>query len=114
MRQAGVLAAAGVVALTEMIARLADDHQNARTLAEGLARLPHLAVDLELVRTNMVFFSLAAEAPVTPDEFVTRMRSQANIWLNRNGRRRFRAVTHYWIGPAEVQCFLDTAATIMG
>ena len=56
MRQVGVIAAPGIVALTEMVDRLADDHANARLLAEGLASIPGLAVDLETVQTNMVMF----------------------------------------------------------
>ena len=55
LRQAGVLAAAGIVALQMMVDRLADDHANARRLAEGLAETPGLEVDLEAVQTNMVF-----------------------------------------------------------
>ena len=53
MRQAGILAAAGLIALNEMIERLADDHAHARLLAEGLARLPGVRVDVDKVRTNM-------------------------------------------------------------
>jgi threonine aldolase len=57
MRQAGVLAACGLVSISEpMISRLADDHKNARTLAEGLAKLPGVTIDLETVQTNIVFF----------------------------------------------------------
>lgn len=54
MRQAGVLAAAGVVALRTMVSRLAEDHQNAQRLAKGLAKIPGFQIDLERVRTNMV------------------------------------------------------------
>jgi threonine aldolase len=54
MRQAGVIAAAGIVALQRMVDRLAEDHVNARTLAEGLAKLPGLRVDLATVQTNIV------------------------------------------------------------
>ena len=54
MRQAGVIAAPGIVALETMVERLAEDHRNARRLAEGLAAIPGLAVDLETVETNMV------------------------------------------------------------
>jgi threonine aldolase len=58
MRQAGVLAAAGLVALETMVDRLADDHQNARALAEGLAELPGIDCDLSRVQTNLVYFRL--------------------------------------------------------
>jgi threonine aldolase len=56
MRQAGILAAAGLLALDRMVDRLADDHRNARRLAEGLARLPGIRVDLGRVQTNIVIF----------------------------------------------------------
>jgi threonine aldolase len=58
MRQAGVIAAPGIVALETMVTRLADDHANARRLAEGLARFDALAVDLAAVETNMVMVDL--------------------------------------------------------
>ena len=59
LRQAGVLAAAGIVALKEMTLRLAEDHANARLLAEGFARIPGLAVDMQRVQTNMVMVDVA-------------------------------------------------------
>src|SRR4029453_18975824 len=65
MRQAGVIAAAGVVALEKMVDRLAEDHANARALAERLARIPGLVVDLASVQTNIVIF--AVERPGGPD-----------------------------------------------
>ena len=58
MRQVGVLAAAGLYALDHMVDRLAEDHANARTLAEGLAELPGVRCDLSRVQTNLVYFDL--------------------------------------------------------
>ncbi len=58
MRQAGILAQAGLFALDQHVARLADDHRRARRLAEGLAALPGIELDLALVQTNMVFLRL--------------------------------------------------------
>ncbi len=113
MRQAGVLAAAGIVALTEMVERLADDHTHAKMLAEGLAQIPGIIVQPELVRTNMLFFELADTAPVAPEAFVQRLRDEANIWLSGGYSRRFRAVTHYWIQEADVDLFLKTARAIL-
>jgi len=72
MRQAGVLAAAGLVALETMVDRLAEDHANARRLAEGLAELPGIAIDLDRVQTNIVIFDLRREG-ITPDDLVERM-----------------------------------------
>jgi threonine aldolase len=113
MRQAGILAAAGIVALNEMIERLADDHDHARMLAEGLAQIPGIHVDLEMVRTNMVFFDLTADVPLTGDEFIAQLQTKANIWLGAVAPRRFRAVTHYWLGTAEVERFLETTRIIL-
>jgi len=58
MRQVGVLAAAGLIALEKMVDRLADDHRNARRLAEALVGLPHIRVDLSRVQTNIVIFQV--------------------------------------------------------
>ena len=59
MRQAGILAAAGLVALDTGVARLADDHRRARRLAEGLARVPGLSIDLATVQSNIVRFDVS-------------------------------------------------------
>jgi len=107
MRQAGVLAAAGIVALNEMIERLGDDHANARRLAEGLARLPGVRVDVDRVRTNMVFFELADDVPLAAEEVADRLRETAGVWVGTNGPRGFRAVTHYWIDADDVRVFLS-------
>jgi threonine aldolase len=113
MRQAGVMAAAGIVSLTEMVERLADDHAHAKMLAEGLAEIPGIAVQPELVKTNMLFFELADSASVTPEQFVQRLRDRASIWLSGGYSRRFRAVTHYWIQESDVALFLKTARAIL-
>ncbi|MCA9918947.1 MAG: low-specificity L-threonine aldolase [Anaerolineales bacterium] len=113
MRQAGIMAAAGIVSLTEMVERLADDHAHAKMLADGLAQIPGLMVQPERVKTNMFFFELAETAPVTPADFVQRLQQEANIWLSGGYSRRFRAVTHYWIQEADVALFIKTARAIL-
>ena len=65
MRQAGVIAAAGIVALTEMVDRLAEDHLHARRLAEGIAELPGISIDPAKVQTNIVIFELDHPALAT-------------------------------------------------
>jgi threonine aldolase len=112
-RQAGVLAAAGLVALREMIERLADDHRRAQTLARGLAQIPGIVVDPEAVRTNLVFFRLADEVNLSASDVVESLRARANVWLGDNGARGFRAVTHYWIDDTAVEKLLQTLAVIM-
>ncbi len=65
MRQAGIIAAAGIVALEKMVDRLAEDHANARILAEGLAKLDGIEIDLKRVQTNLVFFALRSRRVTT-------------------------------------------------
>lgn len=113
MRQAGIVAAAGVVALNEMIARLADDHAHARLLAEGLARLPGVQIDVDMVRTNMVFFELADEVPLSAEDIAERLRETAGVWVGTNGPRGFRAVTHYWIDADSVHVFLNGLESVL-
>lgn len=113
MRQTGVLAAAGMVALTQMVDRLADDHARARQLALGLAEIPGLVLDPALVQTNMVFFELADAVALPAGEIVQRLRTLANVWVDTSGPRRFRVVTHYWIDDKAVELFLETLRTVL-
>ena len=99
MRQAGVLAAAGLVALDTMVDRLADDHENARALAEGLAGLPGIDCDLSRVQTNIVYFRL--KNVWNAIGFLAACSSRGLRGGGRGDVVRF--VTHYGIGPADVQ-----------
>jgi len=101
MRQAGVLAAAGVVALETMIDRLAEDHARARHLAQGLASIPGLRLDPGTPHTNMIFCSLSENVSSSASEVATRLAEQG-VRVGLAGRRRFRLVTHYWIEDSEV------------
>ncbi len=109
MRQAGVLAAAGLIALEAMTLRLAEDHANARRLAEGLAALPQIEIALDRVQTNMVFFGLRPDVPVTAPELAERLKRH-NVWIMSMDERRFRAVTHYWIRPQDIDHVLSAIA----
>ncbi len=102
MRQAGVLAAAGIVALTEMRDRLAEDHANAQRLAEGLTALGYRV--LHPVETNIVIFEQPDES--APNERAARWRTQG-LLINSIGERRYRAVTHYGITEADIEQALD-------
>ena len=102
MRQAGVLAAAGIVALETMIDRLADDHARARRLAEGLAGIPGLSIDPGCPQTNMVFCSLDDGVALTAPEVASRL-EQFGVKVGAVGARRFRLVTHYWIDDDAVE-----------
>lgn len=99
MRQVGVIAAAGLVALDSMIERLEDDHANARTLATRLRELPHVTLTAETPATNMVYFDLA---PAKRSAAVIAALRAQGILLSAEGQR-FRLVTHCWITPADVE-----------
>ncbi len=102
MRQAGILAAAGIVALETMIDRLGEDHLRARTLAEGLSEIPGIVLDPGSPATNMIFFNLAPSVKLSVDE-IARAMLDRGILVNASGPRRFRLVTHYWISDADVE-----------
>jgi threonine aldolase len=111
MRQAGVLAAAGILALTEMVDRLAEDHAHARMLAEGLARLPTVQIALETVQTNLVVFRLDP-ARWTPATFIAAMRAEG-ILLSGFGDDRLRFATHYGITHADIDRTLVAAECVL-
>jgi len=94
MRQAGVIAAAGIVALTEMVDRLAEDHRNARILAEGLATLPGVTIDPSRVQTNIVVFAMGATAAA---EALAGALGSEGVLVSDFGGGRLRMVTHYGI-----------------
>jgi len=102
MRQAGVLAAAGIVALEKMVDRLADDHAQARRLAEGLADMPGVAIDLDRVQTNIIYFNLTSDVKVPSDVIVQRMAERKIKILDPGLSRRFRFVTHAWVDHNDV------------
>lgn len=108
MRQAGVLAAAGLVALEMMVDRLAEDHANARRLAEGIAAIPGLKVDMETVQTNMVMVDIA-DGRWTAAALVQALK-QEGVLCNDTGPRRIRMVTHKDITAADVELALDAIA----
>lgn len=107
MRQAGIIAAAGLVALDTMTGRLAEDHATARMLADGLACLPQIEIDPARTQTNMVFFELREDAGVTAPQLVERLKPYGII-MSAGGERFFRAVTHYWIHPEHITFVLET------
>ncbi|HSB89334.1 MAG TPA: low-specificity L-threonine aldolase [Anaerolineales bacterium] len=106
MRQVGVIAAAGIVALETMTQRLAEDHRRARRLAEGLRSIPGVALETDAPATNMVYFSLAAEAPLDGAGMEKAMAADA-IWIHAVGPRRIRLVTHNDIDDEGVERAID-------
>ena len=83
-----------------MVERLEDDHTNARALADGLRGIPGLELDPTPPQTNMVFFNLARNAPVGPQELARRVGEQGVVLDAYD--RRIRLVTHYWISAKDV------------
>ena len=112
MRQAGVIAAAGIVALEQMVDRLAEDHENARTLAAGLAELPGIQVDDVPVRTNIVYFRITRPDLDAP-AFTVRLEAQGVRMLPLDPRRA-RAVLNYHVTAADVQQALTILRGVTG
>jgi threonine aldolase len=105
MRQAGILAAGALHALAHHRARLAEDHANARALAEKLARTPGMRVDLSAVETNLVNVDLDV-----PADAVARRAGELGVLVNASAARRLRAVTHLDVSRADI----DAAADVLG
>jgi threonine aldolase len=106
MRQAGIIAAGGVYALRHHVKRLAEDHANARRLAEGLAKLPGVTIEPASVETNLVFFELTGrlDAPTLVERMLAR-----GVRMGAMGPRTIRAVTHLDVSAAHIERTLDAA-----
>lgn len=102
MRQAGILAAAGIVALEKMVPRLGEDHVRARKLAEGLRENPGIMLDEGTPATNMVFLNLADDVPMSAKELKIKLKEKG-VLVGVTGARRFRLVTHYHIDDDSVE-----------
>ncbi len=98
MRQAGILAACGVVALETMIERLADDHSNAKRLAMGIHGLPGTCVDVEAVATNMVYLTTTGSAKPIEDKLAER-----GVLCIATSPKRIRLVTHKDVSAADIE-----------
>jgi threonine aldolase len=103
MRQVGTVAAAGIVALETMIDRLAEDHANARYLAERLTELPYVDIDPASVETNIVVFTLRG---TTADDIMPRL-AEAGVLATNFGPRRLRLVPHHGIERAHIDAAIE-------
>ena len=108
MRQAGIVAAAGLYALEHHVERLADDHARARRLAEGLAVLPDVEIDAATVETNIVIFTVPDAAA-----FCAAL-SRADVTMGALDERRVRAVTHLDVDDAGIEQALEAARAALG
>ena len=103
MRQAGIIAAAGITALEKMAERLEEDHRNAKRLAQGIAGIEALSIDVESIRTDIVYFEVAKER-ITAESLTSGL-AKKGVKILHIGPRRLRAVTHYGISAEDI----DTA-----
>ena len=111
MRQAGILAAAGLVALEESPAKLLTDHANARFLAEGVARIPGVAIDPSKVETNIVVFDVSGTGHA-PAALSAQLRERG-VLMNAINERCLRAVTHYDVDRAQCSQALAAVAELV-
>lgn len=112
MRQAGVIAGPGLVALSdEALAKLAQDHINAKTLARGLRGLG-CSVDLASIQSNIVYFDLPAHCTGGAAQFVADLEAK-RIYMGTYGTMRVRAVTHHQVTANDVDVVLDTVEKLL-
>jgi len=111
MRQAGIIAAAGIVALEQMVDRLAEDHANAKRLAEGIAAIEGLAVDVATIQTDIVYFDVVAKQ-ITAAKLAGEL-DKKGARILRVGPTRLRAVTHYGITAEDIDSVLEALRDIM-
>jgi len=112
MRQAGIIAAAGIVALESMIDRLAEDHHRAKMLSEAISEINGLSLEKGEAQTNMVYVAIANDHAVDADELVQTC-SDRGILIGKSGSRSFRFVTHYWITDEDIEKLISVLKAAM-
>jgi threonine aldolase len=111
MRQAGIVAAGALYGLRHHVDRLAEDHANARLLAEGLADVPGLSLDAGAVETNIVLFDVAGTG-MSAETFASRLHDEHGVVVSTMGRTLARAVTHLDVSESDVRTALDAIRKI--
>ncbi len=111
MRQSGIIAAAGITALEQMVDRIAEDHTNAQRLAEGIAHITGLSIEPEKVQTNIIYFNLVSRQ-LTVEKLVTQLNNKG-IKILQVGPTRLRAVTHYGISAEDIDLTLTALGQTM-
>jgi len=112
MRQAGMMAAAGLFALQNYRERLGEDHAQARELARKLAAVPGLVLDKDGPLTNMVYCSLAEDVPLDAEAAAAALKDR-DILVGVTGKRRFRLVLHYWIEDRNLAQVAEAFRTVL-
>jgi threonine aldolase len=112
MRQAGILAAAGIYALEHHIGRLKDDHENAKRLARKLQQIPAVTINPQHVESNIIIFDIIGHR-LCPSELVAALRSE-HVLINAVGGTSFRAVTHLDVSTRQIDAAADAFARILG
>jgi threonine aldolase len=112
MRQAGILAAAGIYALDHHIGRLKDDHDNAKRLARKLQQIPAITINPQHVESNIVIFDIIGHR-LSPPELVAALRRE-HVLINAIGGTSFRAVTHLDVSTRQIDAAADAFARILG
>jgi threonine aldolase len=112
MRQAGILAAAGLVALDNMVDRLAEDHKRASDLANGLAKMEGIHFEMGMPQTNMVFPSLNINIKLNAAELAKKL-SAESVKVSAVAERRLRLVTHAWVDDASVEQTLQAFEKVL-
>lgn len=113
MRQAGILAAAGIISLEQMTKRLGEDHARAKALADGLRQVKGVEVDAGSPSTNMVYFNLLDEVTLSVDQIIDKMKKRG-VLVDWAAPRRFRLVTHYWVDDAGVEKAISAFREVLG
>ena len=111
MRQAGILAAAGIYALDNMVNRLVEDHQNAQLIGEELQNINYIKLDSKKVTTNLVFFYLEKDS-MSDNEFIKELLDH-DIKVDSKGNRKFRIATHYGFTNNDIEKVIKTIKFIL-
>ena len=113
MRQAGIIAAAGLISLRMMTKRLDEDHQTARTIGEGIKNIA--GIQVKSIHTNFVFFELLPDAKLTPEQLIDKLDAEFRVKLSLypGYTHTFRIVTHYWVTPERAQVVIRALRTLL-
>ena len=111
MRQAGIIAAAGIVSLEKMVIQLKNDHENAQQLAHGISNIEELSLNKKYVKTNIIYFELNS-SKITGSQLVTEMDNKG-VKFFETSQNRFRLVTHYGITPDCVKKTLQSFREVL-